>query len=57
MTRAGDAPPRRIIASGLLTAEGDAVAAAFTPLGFAVGARRSRDEWAALLLERPSAGG
>ncbi len=54
---AADAPPRRIIASGLLTAEGDAVAAAFTPLGFAVGARRSRGEWAALLLERPSAGG
>ncbi len=52
-----DAPPRRIIASGLLTAEATAVAAAFTPLGFAVGAQRSRGEWAALLLERPGAGG
>lgn len=44
------APPERLIASGLLVAEADEVAAAFAPHGLAERARREQGEWAALLL-------
>jgi ribosomal protein L11 methyltransferase len=49
--RGAEERPRRIIASGLLVTEADAVADAFATLGFAVSAERSGGEWAALLLE------
>jgi ribosomal protein L11 methyltransferase len=45
-------PPERLIASGLLTHEADRVAAAFAPRGLHETDRRTRAEWAALLLER-----
>jgi ribosomal protein L11 methyltransferase len=44
--------PDRLIASGLLVEEVDGIAAAFAPRGLAESRRRSRGEWAALLLER-----
>jgi ribosomal protein L11 methyltransferase len=44
------AVPGRLIASGLLHAESDAVAAAFVPAGLRVVDRRERGEWTALLL-------
>jgi ribosomal protein L11 methyltransferase len=44
--------PERLIASGLLAGEADAVAAAFAPAGLSESARRERGEWAALLLQR-----
>jgi ribosomal protein L11 methyltransferase len=43
-------PPQRLIASGLLRAEADEVAAAFAPHGLRETARRHGGEWAALLL-------
>jgi len=43
---------RRVIASGLLVAEADRVAAAFTGGGLVEADRRSRGEWTALSLER-----
>ncbi len=43
--------PQRIIASGLLAAESDGIAAAFAALGLAETARRTGGDWAALLLE------
>ena len=46
-----DVVPGRIIASGLLANEADAVAAEFVPLGLRESARRLGGEWAALLLE------
>ena len=46
-----DVVPGRIIASGLLADEADAVAAQFAPLGLRESARRLGGEWAALLLE------
>ncbi len=42
----------RLIASGLLVGEADGIAAAFARRGLAESRRRSRGEWAALLLER-----
>ena len=42
--------PRALIASGLLVAEADAIAAAFAAHGLAETGRRSEGEWAALLL-------
>jgi ribosomal protein L11 methyltransferase len=52
--RLGDATgaPERVIASGLLTSEGDRVAEAFAARGLREAARRSGGEWVALLLER-----
>jgi len=47
---------RRVIASGLLVPEADRVAAAFADRGLAEVARRSRGDWAALLLERIGTG-
>jgi ribosomal protein L11 methyltransferase len=44
--------PERLIASGLLVGEVDGIAAAFARRGLAESRRRSRGEWAALLLER-----
>jgi ribosomal protein L11 methyltransferase len=44
--------PERVIASGLLIGEGDAIAEAFADAGYAEAARRADGEWAALLLER-----
>ena len=44
--------PERLIASGLLAGEADAVAAAFAPAGLSESARRERGDWAALLLQR-----
>ncbi len=49
--------PERIVASGLLSREGDNVTAAFAALGFEERARRTSGDWAALLLERPGAPG
>jgi ribosomal protein L11 methyltransferase len=46
------ARPRTVIASGLLTHEAEGVAGAFAALGLAERARRTRGEWAALLLSR-----
>ncbi|MGI8411600.1 MAG: 50S ribosomal protein L11 methyltransferase [Solirubrobacteraceae bacterium] len=56
--RLADAPtvPARVIASGLLVEEADAVAAAFAARGLRQSARCVRGEWAALLLERSTAG-
>jgi len=45
-----EAPPRALIASGLLSEEADEVAAAFAPL--AETARLTRQGWSALLLSR-----
>jgi ribosomal protein L11 methyltransferase len=45
-------PPRRLIASGLLTDEADEIAEAFGAAGLRETARRESGEWAALLLER-----
>ena len=45
-------PPRRLIASGLLDAEADAVVAAFAVHGLRERSRRSADGWSALLLGR-----
>ena len=44
--------PERVIASGLLVAEGDRVAEAFARLGLGEASRRSRGEWLALTLTR-----
>jgi ribosomal protein L11 methyltransferase len=44
--------PGRVIASGLLAHEADAVAAQFAALGLRESARRLGGEWAALVLER-----
>lgn len=46
------AAPGRVIASGLLAHEADAIAAEFAALGLRERARRHGGEWAALLLER-----
>jgi ribosomal protein L11 methyltransferase len=45
-------PPRVAVASGLLRAEADEAAAAFSPLGLRERARRESGDWAALLLAR-----
>jgi ribosomal protein L11 methyltransferase len=45
-------PPERLIVSGLLREETDAVAAAFAGHGLGVAARRDGGEWSALLLAR-----
>ncbi|MEA2157360.1 MAG: ribosomal protein methyltransferase [Solirubrobacteraceae bacterium] len=45
-------PPRVLIASGLLHAEADAIAAAFAPHGLRERARRRSGEWTALTLAR-----
>lgn len=52
VARAGfdGAPPRTLIASGLLTHEADEIAAAFAPHGLVEADRRTSAEWAALLL-------
>jgi len=50
--RRGDELPARIIASGLLESEGDAVAAAFGERGLVERERRSGGGWVALVLER-----
>ena len=50
--RVGDQCPARLIASGLLWHEADAVAEAFARLGLAEAARLRHGEWSALLLER-----
>jgi ribosomal protein L11 methyltransferase len=50
LTRAPEAVPERLIASGLLVAEIDRVSAALAPAGLRVTERRERGEWAALLL-------
>jgi ribosomal protein L11 methyltransferase len=47
-------PPDRLIASGLLVTEADRVAAAFAGSGLTERQRRTRGDWAALLLERGS---
>jgi ribosomal protein L11 methyltransferase len=47
---AGNAPPRALVAGGLLVHEGDAVAAAFARRGLREAARRTDGEWTALLL-------
>jgi ribosomal protein L11 methyltransferase len=49
---AGDAPAA-LIASGLLTTEADAIAAAFARRGLVERTRRTDGEWAALLLAAP----
>jgi ribosomal protein L11 methyltransferase len=48
----GGAPPRTLIASGLLTHEADEIAAAFARHGLVEADRRTSAEWAALLLRR-----
>jgi ribosomal protein L11 methyltransferase len=50
-------PPRALIASGLLTSEADAIAAAFARRGLRERTRRADGDWAALLLAAPPAGG
>jgi ribosomal protein L11 methyltransferase len=47
------APPRALIASGLLESEADAIAAAFTRRGLREHTRRADGEWAALLFAAP----
>jgi ribosomal protein L11 methyltransferase len=47
---AADAPPRALVAGGLLVHEADAVAAAFARRSLREAARRTEGEWAALLL-------
>jgi ribosomal protein L11 methyltransferase len=44
--------PRRLILSGILTVEADRVADAFAAHGLTERQRRTRDEWAALMLSR-----
>jgi ribosomal protein L11 methyltransferase len=44
--------PERVITSGLLLHEADAVATAFAPLGLGATRRRALGEWAAMLLTR-----
>ena len=44
--------PSRLIASGLLVAEADGIAAAFAAAGLIEADRRESGEWGALLLER-----
>jgi len=44
-------PPRRLIASGILTREVDEVAAAFAPRGLRESARHTEGEWTAVALE------
>jgi ribosomal protein L11 methyltransferase len=51
LREAGSAPGR-VIASGLLAHEADAVAAEFAPLGLREADRRLGGEWAALLMQR-----
>jgi ribosomal protein L11 methyltransferase len=51
-SRIGRLDPRRVIASGILLPEADDVDVAFSAHGLTVAARRTRGEWAALLLER-----
>jgi ribosomal protein L11 methyltransferase len=48
-------PPRALIASGLLTSEADAIAAAFARRELEERSRRTDGEWAALLLAAPPA--
>jgi ribosomal protein L11 methyltransferase len=48
-----DMAPRALIASGLLTSEADAIAAAFARRGLHERTRRADGEWAALLLAAP----
>jgi ribosomal protein L11 methyltransferase len=48
--------PERLIASGLLVSEADAVSAAFALVGLRESGRRVSGEWAALLLERDPRG-
>ena len=52
LARRLQAPPGRLIASGLLVTEADGVGAAFATAGMRVAARRELGEWAALLVER-----
>jgi ribosomal protein L11 methyltransferase len=47
-----DAPPQRLIASGLETGEADEVAGAFARCGLRLEARRDGDGWSAILLVR-----
>ncbi|HWF35948.1 MAG TPA: 50S ribosomal protein L11 methyltransferase [Solirubrobacteraceae bacterium] len=49
------AEPRRVIASGILVPEADDVARAFAGHGLTVSERRTRGDWAALLLARTAA--
>ena len=51
-SRIGPVPPRRVIASGILLGEVDAVGRAFAIAGLDVVARRVRGEWAAVLLDQ-----
>jgi ribosomal protein L11 methyltransferase len=51
-TRVDRAYPARMIASGVLSGEADAVARAFAAAGLIESERRSAGEWSALLLER-----
>jgi ribosomal protein L11 methyltransferase len=51
LAEALEAPPRRLIASGLLVAEADEVAGAFGAAGLRERERRSAGDWSALLLE------
>ena len=48
--RAGGVRPGRVIASGLLASEADAISAVFAPVGLRETARRAGGDWAALLL-------
>jgi ribosomal protein L11 methyltransferase len=50
-----DEPPAALVASGLLVAEADAIAAAFARRGLHERARRTHGEWAALLFAAPPA--
>ena len=45
--------PTRVVASGVLSEQADAVGAAWAARGFTERSRRERDGWAALVLERP----
>jgi ribosomal protein L11 methyltransferase len=45
-------PPERLLASGLLVGEADAVAAVWAPRGLREARRLEEDGWASLLLER-----
>jgi ribosomal protein L11 methyltransferase len=50
LARRLDAPPRHLVAGGLLVEQADEVAAAFAACGLVERARRADGEWAALLL-------
>jgi ribosomal protein L11 methyltransferase len=50
LARRLDAPPRQLVAGGLLVDQADEVAAAFAARGLVEQARRADGEWAALLL-------